>query len=101
MLDNGQTIVSRLIENILAAPPSDVVDHLIDDLVAICVYIPSQFKESWFALALYRIPNNILTAEEKDNHLTYLVQEHNRREGLMDNFYVIAKRAKNVMGRGH
>jgi hypothetical protein len=101
LIDNGQTIVSRLIEFMLTAPPSDVVDHLVDELVATCVYIPSQYKESWFALALYRIPNNILTAEEKDNHLTYLVQSHKKRDGLMDNFYVIAKRAKNVMGRGH
>jgi hypothetical protein len=101
LLENGQHIVNKLIEFMLSAPSNDVVDYIIDILVVICKYIPSNYKQQWFISAFQRIPNNILTQEEKENHLGYLMANHKKDDGLFDNFYIIYKRGKNVMGRGH
>lgn len=55
----------------------------------------------WFVSAFQNIPSNILTQEEKENQVSYLLMSHKKNDGLQDNFYVIGKRAKNIVGRGH
>jgi len=55
----------------------------------------------WFVSAFQNIPSNILTQEEKENHVSYLLRDHKKNDGLYDNFFIIGKRAKNVIGRGH
>lgn len=63
--------------------------------------IPAKFKQGWFVAAFQGIPGNILTQEEKENHVGYLLLNHKKNDGLEDIFFVISKRAKNVVGRGH
>lgn len=69
----GQSITDSLINVLLNAPPRDVADYIVDDLVAICLHIPSAYKQVWFTQALIRIPGNVLTEEEKGSNLSYFV----------------------------
>ena len=47
-----------------------------------------------------RVPNNILTEEEKVNQLNDIIKFAKKKEVLRENIEIIAKRARNVVGRG-
>jgi hypothetical protein len=47
-----------------------------------------------------RVPNNILTEEEKGNQLSDIMKYANKKDILRENIEIIAKRARNVVGRG-
>lgn len=55
----------------------------------------------WFQQALARIPGSVLTDEEKQMNLSYFVESHRKKDGLMDRFDIIAKRARNAANRGN
>jgi hypothetical protein len=67
LLDNGNYIISKILESIINVPPRDIVDNQIATLVAFCHNIPNAYKQQWFQSAFLRVPNNILTEEEKVN----------------------------------
>jgi len=101
LLEQGQTIVERVMGVIMEAPSKDVVDFYVDTLVDICHEMPAQYKQIWFTQAFQRTPGNVLTEEEKLTHLNYLVKQHRKKDGLIENFDIIAKRARNAQNRGN
>lgn len=101
LLEQGHTIVERLMAVILDAPSRDVADFYVDTLVDICNEMPAAYKQLWFTNAFQRTPGNVLTEEEKLSHLNYLVQPHKKKDGLIENFDMIAKRARNAKNRGN
>jgi hypothetical protein len=94
-------IVERVMQVILEAPPRDVADYYSDILIDICFEFPPAYKQMWFTHAFQRTPGNVLTDEEKQTHLDYLVSSHKKKEGLVENFDIIAKRARNAQIRSH
>ncbi len=88
-------------EVILSAPSKDIVDYYVDDLVVICYEMPTEYKRQWFTNAFQHTPGNVLTEEEKLNHLNYLLVPHKSKDGLIENFDIIAKRARNAINRGN
>jgi|LauGreDrversion4_2_1035121.scaffolds.fasta_scaffold30062_4 hypothetical protein len=83
------------------APSRDVIDYIADIAVAMCFYMPSVYKQAWFSQSFQRVPGNVLTDEEKQSHLSYLIMSHKKKDGLLENFDMIAKRARNAINRGH
>ena len=73
MIDKGGEFVSRLMEAIINAPPKDIVEHMIATLVVICHNLPGNYKQQWFTVAFARVPNNILTEEEKINQMNDII----------------------------
>lgn len=96
LLEQGHTIVERLMGVLLDAPSRDVAVYYVDALVDICIEMPAAYKQLWFTSAFQRTPGNVLTEEEKMSHLNYLVRSHKSKDGLEENFDIIAKRARNA-----
>lgn len=86
-------------EVIMSAPPRSILDKLLDVLVAISREFPSQYKQQWFSSVFQRVPTNVLTQEEKGDFLNKILKPE-REEVLLDDFEIIAKRAKNSVLRG-
>ena len=73
-----------------------MVDYFVDVLVGIALNFPVERKRLWFAEAFKRIPGNVLTAEEKGRHLDKICLESPSSDKLIENFDIIAKRARNA-----
>lgn len=94
-------IVDRIFDVVLRAPSRDIVDNYVDLLVGICMHMPPHQKQIWFSSVFSRTPGNVLTDEEKQSHLIYLVGSHKKNDGLIENFDIIAKRARNASNRAN
>ena len=100
MLDKGGLMISKLMESVLSAPSRDIVDHMIATIVVFSHNMPDNYKQVWFQTTFARIPNNILTEEEKGNQLSDIIKYAKKKDVLRENIEIIAKRARNVAGRG-
>lgn len=101
LLEQGQNIVDRLMGVVLDAPGRSVVEYYVDTLVDLCTIMPAAYRRVWFTSAFQRTPGNVLTEEEKLSHLEYLAKPHKTKDGLIENFDIIAKRARNEKNRGN
>ena len=100
MLDKSGHMINKLMESILSAPSVDIVDHMIATMVVFCHNLPANYKQSWFQATFARVPNNILTEEEKVNQLNDIIKYAKKKDILRENIEIIARRARNVIGRG-
>lgn len=87
-----------------------MVDYFTDVLVDIVLNFPIESKQNWFSVALNRIPDDVLTTEEKFNMLKIIgyVEDGSMFSSrkayetrVRDDFELMAKRTRNSIMRGN
>lgn len=91
----GQNIVQKYVDVILAAPSKSVVYRFVDVLVEVALEFPVENKRLWFSQAFKSIPGDVLTEEEKCRQLEKICMINPKPDRLIENFDIIAKRARN------
>jgi hypothetical protein len=62
-------IVEEIIKVILSAPGRSIADMYVDMLVTISLNFQAEQKQTWFTQSYHRIPEDVLTEEEKLLHI--------------------------------
>lgn len=92
-------IVDDIVKVILSAPSRSIADLYVDILVVITLTFSAEQKQPWFTQAYQKIPDDVLTEEEKILHIQKVLQPASK-DTLYDYFDIVSKRSRNSYNRG-
>lgn len=91
----GAEMVTKYVEALLLVPPKDVASFYVDVLVQLCsCFMDNGESRGWLEVALALVPITVFTDENKLTLLDILCDQNYRRSALMQEFDLLAKRAR-------